>query len=296
MAKAKEGTKRSFSIKSMLIPLLRRPRVSQFVKWSVYSLLIVNFGVYFYDDWMAYQQSIAAGAPLSEVLETFATTIDMAAWLGLVFLFEFETYVLPDEAFKGWVPKAFIALRVIFYAAIFYAAYGYTINSLDNFDTESIAGVTSLCQVAGENRALQIDVITFVDITPQNCAELSGQETFYKIADNVSLIDGPVLGHVQKMGWIDIVNAYVWIIVVFLIEVAVWLQATDRFGGRALRLVDQLTTALYGILIIDALIWLFTGYFIYAWDSFLWIFGFWAIELNLAEWEQERVEELAAAG
>jgi hypothetical protein len=33
----------------------------------------------------------------------------------------------------------------------------------------------------------------------------------------------------------------------------------------------------------------------YAWDAILWIFGFWMIELNLLEWEQGRVRELAAA-
>jgi hypothetical protein len=39
--------------------------------------------------------------------------------------------------------------------------------------------------------------------------------------------------------------------------------------------------------------WFFYGYALYTWDAFLWIFGFWAIELNLAEWEQERLKELS---
>jgi hypothetical protein len=43
------------------------------------------------------------------------------------------------------------------------------------------------------------------------------------------------------------------------------------------------------------LIWLYYGYYTYTIDAFLWIFGFWAIELNLAEWEQERLEELSGA-
>jgi hypothetical protein len=41
--------------------------------------------------------------------------------------------------------------------------------------------------------------------------------------------------------------------------------------------------------------WFFYGYALYTWDAFLWIFGFWAIELNLAEWEQERLKELSVA-
>jgi hypothetical protein len=55
-------------------------------------------------------------------------------------------------------------------------------------------------------------------------------------------------------------------------------------------------TLCYAILIGNGVIWFFTGYYLYTWDAFLWIFGFWAIELNLAEWEQERLEELEAGG
>ena len=72
---------------------------------------------------------------------------------------------------------------------------------------------------------------------------------------------------------------------------------TPRPWVRPIQLkpVRLVKTFFYGVLIIDAVIWAATGYPIYAWDAFLWIFGFWAIELNLAEWEQERVEELCAA-
>ena len=69
--------------------------------------------MYVYDDWMAYRRALAPGAPWSDIFEQVATTIDMAAWLGLVFLFELETYALPDEAFKGWVTKAIHTVRVV---------------------------------------------------------------------------------------------------------------------------------------------------------------------------------------
>lgn len=81
----------------------------------------------------------------------------------------------------------------------------------------------------------------------------------------------------------------------FLIEFEVRMQAADRFDSRSLKPVRQSKTFFYGVLIINALIWATTSYPIYAWDAFLWIFGFWAIELNLAEWEQERTQALDAA-
>ncbi len=76
------------------------------------------------DDWMAYPRALADDATWSDIFEQFATTIDMAAWLGLVFLFELETHALPDEAFKGWVTKTIHSLRIISYLGIAYAAYG----------------------------------------------------------------------------------------------------------------------------------------------------------------------------
>jgi len=286
---------RSFTIKSLLVPLLTRPRVAQVVKWTVYLALIVNFGVYASDDWMAYHSALAPGAPWADTFEMFATTIDMAAWLGLVFLFELETYALPDEAFKGWVTKAIHIVRIVCYLGIGYAAYGYTVSTLDYYDFVEVDGVTDLCQIADQGRSLQLDVIAYEPVTVDNCASFSASAPFFKAAGEMSVIDAPTLDHSINLGWVDVANATVWLIVVFLIEIEIRLQSADRFGSRALRPVRILKTIFYGELIINAIIWGSTSYPIYAWDAFLWIFGFWAIELNLAEWEQERTQELAAA-
>ena len=155
----------SFTIKSLLVPLLMRPRVAQLIKWAVYLALIINFGVYVYDDWMAYQRALAPGAPWSDIFEQFSTTIDMAAWLGLVFLFELETYALPDEVFKGWVTKAIHTVRVVCYVGVAYAAYGYTVNTLDYYDYIEVDGLTELCQIADQSRSLQLDVVAYEPIT-----------------------------------------------------------------------------------------------------------------------------------
>lgn len=272
-----------------------RPRVAQMIKWTVYLALVINFSVYVYDDWMAYERALADDAPWSDIFEQFAITIDVAAWLGLVFLFELETYTLPDEAFKGWVTKTIHAVRIVCCMGIAYAAYGYTVNSLDYHDYVEVAGVTELCQIADQGRSLQLDVVAYEPITADNCGSISAGAPYYQKAGEMSVIDVPALEHVQDLSWVDVANAFVWLIVVFLIEIEIRMQAADRFGSRILKLVRILKTVFYGELIINAVIWGATGYPIYAWDAFLWIFGFWAIEFNLAEWEQERTQELAAA-
>lgn len=285
---------RSFSIKSLLAPLLTHPRVTQVIKWTVYTALVINFGVYGYDDWMAFKRALAPGAPWDDVLEQFSTTIDVAAWLGLVFLFELETYALPDEAFKGWVTKSIHVVRIICYVGIAYAAYGYTAATLDYYDFFEVSGLTELCQIADQGRSLQLDTITYEPIVADNCAKVSAEPPFYQAAGELSVIDIPTLDHVIKLGWVDVVNAFVWLIVVLLIEIEVRMQAADHFASRALTSVRFLKTIFYGVLMLNGIIWIATDYPIYAWDAFLWIFGFWAIELNLAEWEREREQQLAA--
>lgn len=288
------GSNGTFTLKSILVPLLKRPRIAQLIKWLVYGSLVVNFGIYVVDDWLAFHSSLPPDAPLADVLERFSTSTDMLAWLGLVFLFELETYVLPDEAFTPLVVRSFLVGRVICYVLIFLAAYGYTSETLENYDTTEVSGLTDLCQIADSGRFVQTDTITWVEISTANCGEIASGSTFYQIAQETSVIDAPTLAHVQWQGWIDVVNAYVWLIVVALIEIEVWLQGQDRYSSRLLAPVRKIKTFGYFILSIDAVVWSVTGYPMYGWDAFLWIFGFWAIELNLAEWELDRVKQLRA--
>lgn len=285
-----------FTIKTLLIPLLTRPRVAQAIKWTVYTALLINFGVYVYDDTLAYTAALADDAAWADIFTQFSTSIDMLGWVGLVFLFELETYSLPEHAFNKWVTRMLHGGRVVMYLLVVYAAYGYTVESLEYYDESVVPEVTNLCDVAGSGTSLQIDSITYAEITAANCEMLSGESVFYRVADEIALIDWPTLEHNRFQGWLDVINAYVWVLVVILIEIEVWLQNHDRFGGRTLTVVRQVKTIFYAVLTADMIIWAFTGYLLYAWDAFLWIFGFWAIELNLAEWERERKLELAERG
>ena len=286
---------RPFTIKTFLVPLLTRPKVAMFIKYTVYLFLLINFALYIQDDYLAFKFALPPGAPMADILEQFSTSIDMAAWLGLVFLFELETHTLPDDAFKDWVPKAFIAVRLICYLSIGFAAYGFTVETLEYYDVSRVSDMTSACDLAGQGVALQLDVIRYQEITTDNCAGISADTAFYQIESEVSVIGESTLKHSQIMGWIDVDNAYVWIIVVILIEIEVWMQAADRFSSRLLTAARQVKTILYLVLVANGVIWATTGYPLYAWDAFLWIFGFWAIELNLAEWEQDRIKELRAS-
>jgi len=277
------------------MPLLSHPRFAHTMKYIVYGSLVINMGFYMRDDYLAMMSALPADASWLDILVQFTTSVDTVAWLGLVFLFELETYAVPDEKWTVKLADVIRGLRLICYLMIGYAAYGYTAETLENYNVTRIEGLTDVCDIADQGISIQVASIEYIEITGDNCAGLSEADTFYRIGTDVSIIDEQTLRHVQWLGWIDVDNACVWLLVVFLIEIEVWLQSKDRFFSRALHVVRPLKTLGYLALIANMFVWWFTGYALYAWDAFLWLFGFWAIELNLAEWEVDRLDELAHA-
>ena len=285
----------TLGIKRILVPLLTTPRVAQAIKWVVYLSLLVNTGQYFVDDFLAWQATYNGITPtLAETLEEFTTSIDMLAWIGLIVLLELETYQLPDEAFTRWVTRFIHGGRLLCYFGIAYAAYGYTAATLGNYNVHLIEGVNNLCQLAGQDLWLQWNLADYSAITSDACAALPQDTAFYRIEGETLVFGSSVLPYIQWMGWVDVLNAVVWLIVVALIEVEVRLQSADRFASRLLGPTRLAKSFFYFVLIGNGLLWAAQGHVLYAWDAFLWIFGFWAIELNLAEWEQERLQEIEA--
>ena len=55
--------------------------------------------------------------------------------------------------------------------------------------------------------------------------------------------------------------------------------------------VNSAKYLLYGSLWLAIAYWIFRGHFMFAWDEFVWIAGFIAIEINVAEWRQEIIDD-----
>lgn len=281
------------TLKSLFVPLLVHPRAAQFIKFVVYAGLFTNGYFYFMDDLLAYRSALPEDASLDDLFTNFSTSIDLVGWLGLIVLFELETYALPDEAFTRRLIRGLRLGRAVCYSSILYAAYGYTAEAMDAYTVTLMEGVESLCQVVGQGLSLQVDQVWFEEITAENCAALSADTRFYHLDGEIALVGESLLPHLRLMGVLDILNAYVWLAVVALIEVEVWLQENDRFGSRSLLVVRLVKSLGYLVLIGNGVAWGVFGYYMWSWDAFLWIFGFWAIEFNLAYWEKLRVAEIA---
>lgn len=258
----------------------------------MYTSLLINGALYVRDDLVAVVAALPPDATALDYFTQVATSLDTVGWLGLVFLFELETYALADEKWTAWVTRTVQALKIACYLAIAGATYGYVYEAVELYDISRAEDVPELCAVADQGIAIQTNQFEFIDVTAENCTSLSDGGPFFRVANEVSLVDEPTLGHLRFQGWVDVQNAIVWLIVVFLIEVEIWLQNRDRFSGPMMDTVRPAKSFFYALLIFNIFIWFYQDYPRYAWDAFLWIFGFWAIELNLAEWEMERREEL----
>lgn len=265
----------------------------QLLKWTVYSLLLVNWGYYMVEEAYIASHTLRNGGTFLEWTEAFATSIDEFAWFGLLFMLELETYTLEDEAFESkplmW---SIHGMRLICYIFLAHTVFARVTALVDTRAVVLAPETSSLCQLVdqeisfGENYRYEI-------INPSNCSTLSSDTSFYFL-DPTVITDTDGYALEIKHAWVDLIDATVWLLVIWAIELAVWLQNRDISGGR-LMTVSHAGRVFYAILIMDAGFWIWAGHYVYAWDQFLWIAGFWAIERNLNEWRKEIDEEQLAA-
>ena len=253
-------------------------------------MLFINFGYYLIEEIYIASHTLRQGGTFLQWTEEFATSIDELGWFGLLIALELETYSLSEDTLeKKWVSWSIHLVRLICYIFLAHTVLARIATVNDFIAVKPSVEISHLCQLAdqeisfGENYRYEI-------IDQINCTELSQGNTFYYLDPSV-VTDQDGYELEQKHVWIDLNDAIVWILVVWAIELAVWLQNRNVTGGR-LMLATHVAKALYAILFLDAAWWVYTGHWVYAWDQFLWIAGFWAIERNLSAWRAEIRDEV----
>jgi hypothetical protein len=267
--------------------------VYQAFKYVVYIFLAVNVYLFFVDEFGAAQLQFADGIELGQFIEAYAATIDTAAWVVLLLMFELETYVLEDRHFTPPVKWSLHGLRFICYAFIVYAFYGYIANLVYLANVSEFVGLTDLCSLAGEQWSYAVTLDEFAAVTSANCASLSDASSFLRIADINAVVDASGLRDIRALAWVDVANAAVWILVVVILEFDVRMQERGKLEGTALKASNAFKFLLYSILFVAAVYWGFKGDFVDFWDAFLWLVAFFFIEMNVVEWRQEDLEKAA---
>ena len=247
-------------------------------KYVLFGLFTFNLFYYLGEDLDAYRY-LGADATLSDILETFAVTIDYVAWMVLIVLFEFETDFLSKNQTEGklkWLFKGGVALC---YPILVYAFYGY-IMALTSFQDFHPIPSETVCELVDQDFAYVSMEARYLPLNETNCVTISEGEVFQHSSDKAVSAAEPLAASIN-LSWIDVANAAAWLLVVLLFEIEVILQERGTLGRTSLIVIKASKGVLYSTLLCDAILWSFYGAFIDSWDAYLWIVAFVIIDLNV---------------
>ena len=100
-------------------------------KYAVYVSLTLNIFLFFQEESLATQQTFSQGIGVADIIQGFAATIDTAAWVFLLIIFELSTSIFsPNTLSKSRIKLIFIVVRIFCYGFILYSFYGYVTKML----------------------------------------------------------------------------------------------------------------------------------------------------------------------
>lgn len=267
-----------------------RDKIFQLFKYSVYALLTLNIYLFFAIEWAASPHRFADGIIPSDIIQGFAATIDTAAWVILLLMFELETYLLDDRHFTKRVTWTLHGLRAFCYIFIVYAFYGYLTKLIFLFGSGPLPNVSDICSLVDGQWAYAVDFDEYEILTAANCGSFSTANSFLQYPGMFAVVDQIGLTDIIRLAWVDVINAAVWLLVVLVLEIDVRLQERLKLEGAVLYLSIASKYILYSVLFLAAVYWGVKGDFVDFWDAFLWLVAFVFIELNVVEWRQESAE------
>lgn len=273
-----------------IISETRLRSLQQIVKWIVYSLLLINWGFYIYEDWDRAVHTLNSGSTIFEWAREFATSIDESAWFILLFMLELETYILEDQDWTGWASKTIHGVRLVCFLMILHTVYAFAVAVIDYQPTVAVDNVSSLCDLADDDVSFVYN-LDYTALTGETCGELTDETQFYWVGNDpiVSTMEGLELE--RDLAWSDLIEVVTWLFIILSIETVVRFQERGITGGRAISVANKLKILLYLILCVLGAYWAWLSHWLYTWDTFVWIAGFGAIEMNISEWRKEIEQE-----
>ncbi len=263
---------------------VNRPDWFSVFKYLVYAALVANVALFFKEDWEAASHVFRDGMPFAQIIEGFAPSIDTAAWVILLLLFELETCQLSDEVLKRPIGLAIRSLRALCYMVIGYAFTGYLGKAL-GFGLYVPAGAMDACALAMKQFALLVELDEYRVLTVGNCAGITG--ALFVNEQTRTLAEAGALVQATRLAWVDVVNSGTWLLILALLELDVRPDVKGLFPGWFEAANLRIKYLLYAVIVGAAVYWGIFGTFLDFWDAFLWIAAFVVIERNVFEWEKE---------
>lgn len=253
-------------------------------KYLIYGLLTLNIGLFLQEELLSAQHALSDGQNLASLIQLFSATLDTAAWVVLLLLFELETAVIPDEKLVGSTKWVIHGVRILCGAAIVSACMGY-VGEWEVF-LASAPSPASPCELVGGRWSVLVDFDEFIALTADNCRELGATALQVIRLDHV-IATPAAFESAYDLALVDVINASAWILVVILLEIEVRLQLRGGVPSKLQWLMNGFKVVLYTTLALAAVYWGIEGEFLDFWDAALWLFAFVFIELNVFAWQQE---------
>jgi len=269
----------------------RRYQLFTAVKYLTYALLSFNVYLFLAEELLAVEHTFSDGIEPGQIIQAFSASIDTAAWVILLLLFELETSVLDDSRIHGWVKWALHGIRGICYLAIGYAFTGYLSELKMVTSVTQMVGI-DYCALVAQDWSLLLGLDDYVPLDADNCVGIAAEAL--RIEGFNIVAEADVLRGAQHLAWIDVINSGAWILVVIVLENEVRLQLRGNLSAQIIYSTRYVKYTLYAILFGAAAYWGVKGSFIDFWDASLWLFAFIFIELNVFEWQNETRQQTNA--
>lgn len=265
---------------------MRAPSLRAFIrlKYLVYCLLMLNVYFFLKEEMATLAHTYGSGIALGQIFQVFSSTIDTAAWVLLLLLFELETCVIDDARLRGGLKFSLHAVRGLCSLTIIYAFTGYYAELVALYDIRELSGWDGCGRVA-EGWSLLMGLDQYEALSPANCDRLSAGA--FRIGDFQVVASAEMLQKARGLAWTDVLNAGAWILVVIVLEIEVRLQLAGRLNDAMMKPFRYVKLVLYSVLALALLYWMLAGKFIDFWDASLWLFAFVFIELNVFDWQRE---------
>jgi len=218
----------------------------QAFKYIVYALLAMNIFWFYVEEGLAANVLFPNGVGIGVMIEAYAATIDTAAWVVLLLMFELETYVLEEEHFTRPVVWSLHGLRAICYAIIVYAFYGYVANLLALDGVQAPVGiegqentiVLAWLDVINSAVWLLVVIVLEIDVRLQEGNRYEGAALYASNAIKAVLYALLLLASIYwgvNGDFVDFWDAFLWLVAFIFIELNVfeWRQESHKQAAVA---------------------------------------------------------------
>ncbi len=268
--------------------LSKREILFQAFKYTIYALLTYNIFLFYQGEVLSSAETYPNGIAPLDIILAYSATIDTVAWVLLLLLFELETFVLSDDTVNGPLKWPLNFFKLLSYGFIFYAFYGYSYRLLFLLNNSPFL-IDDVCSLIGTSFSYVVTLDEYVPITQEVCSSMNNS-MLLQVNGTEIIATEELMGGALALGWVDVINALDWLLIVAILEIDVYWQLKGQFTGKIESFSQISKPILYGILFIAAIYWGFNGDFVDFWDAFLWLLAFFFIEMNLFEWQAETKE------